>query len=342
VKTEIAAWFSLLFATKNNILKVSDSKNAKKAKKEGTMFGYVRADKPYLYMKDDVLYRAMYCGVCKGIGQVCGQTARIGLSYDVTFLSAIMHNILGLDVKIEKQHCLTHCIRARQMAEVDELTRQLGALNTTLVYYKYTDDIEDGDRGRGKRLWFKKGFKRVKKAYPEIERIVRENLAKQAQIEKAKTDSVDRAADATAKMLSEFSDYALGEKATANTRNLFYAVGKWIYLIDALDDYDKDLKKGAYNPFVLAYNAPCKQALLSGEHGEEVRYIFHAIFFDIRENLGGITLRYNSDLTDNILLRGLPKMTQQIMSGCDCDGRKTKERRKAEKADKSAKKENTK
>lgn len=310
--------------------------------KEVEMFGYVRTDRPYLYIKDDVLYRAMYCGLCKGIGQVCGQTARFGLSYDVTFLSVVMHNILGQDVKIEKQHCLTHCIRSRQMANVDELTRQLGALNTALVYYKCTDDIIDGDKGKGRRLWFKKGFKRMKKAYPEIERIVRENLANQEQIERAKTDSIDRAADATATMLAEFSKYALGEKSTANTRNLFYAIGKWIYLIDALDDYDKDVKKGAYNPFVLAYNAPNKQALLSGEYADEVRFIFHAIFFDIRENLGGIEFHYNRDLSDNILLRGLPQMTKQIMSGCDCNGRKNKALRKAEKADKSAQKENTK
>ena len=132
------------------------------------MFGYVRADTPYLFIKDETLYRAMYCGVCKGIGQVCGHTARIGLSYDTTFLSIILHNIKGVDIKVEKQHCLTHCIRSRKMAEVDELTRQIGALNTVLAYYKYTDDIEDGDGGRGKRLFFKKGFKRVKKKYPEI------------------------------------------------------------------------------------------------------------------------------------------------------------------------------
>ncbi|MBQ9713864.1 MAG: hypothetical protein IJV83_00930 [Clostridia bacterium] len=303
------------------------------------MFGYVRADTPYLYIKDDALYRAMYCGVCKGIGQVCGHTARMGLSYDVTFLSVILHNILGEDVKIEKQHCLTHCIRSRNMAEVDELTRKLGALNTVLVYYKYTDDIADGDRGRGKRLWFKKGFKRVKKAYPEIERIVRENLAKQEEIERAKTDSVDRAADSTAVMLAEFSDYALGEKATPYTYNLFYAVGKWIYLIDALDDYDKDMKKRAYNPFALAYKAACKKELCEGEYGKEVEFIFHAIFFDIRENLGQISFRFNRDLSDNILLRGLPMMTKRIMSGCNCMGRKNKEQRKA---DKSAQRKNTK
>ena len=162
------------------------------------MFGYVRTDRPHLYIKDETLYKALYCGVCKGIGKVCGNAARMGLSYDVTFLSALLHNLLGVDVKIEKQHCLTHCIRTRDMAEVDELSLQLGALNTALVYYKYTDDIADGDRGRGKRLWFKKGFRRMKKAYPEIEKIVRENLAKQEETERQKTESIDRAADATA------------------------------------------------------------------------------------------------------------------------------------------------
>lgn len=300
------------------------------------MFGYVRTDTPYLYIKDDALYRAMYCGVCKGIGEVCGQTARMGLSYDVTFLSVILHNIAGVDVTVEKAHCLTHCIRSKPMANVDEITRRLGALNTALVYYKYTDDIKDGDRGKGKRIWFKKGMKRVRRKYPEIERIVRENLARQEETERAKTDSVDRAADATATMLAEFSDYVLQEKATEKTRNLFYAVGKWIYVIDALDDYDKDVKKGAYNPFVLAYGAADRKTLLQGKTGEEVQYIFHAIFFDIRENLAGISFRFNRDLSDNILLRGLPMMTKRIMSGCGASG--SCKRRK----DKTAQKEETK
>ncbi|MBQ2769385.1 MAG: hypothetical protein IJF44_05380 [Clostridia bacterium] len=296
------------------------------------MFGYIRTDTPYLYIKDDILYKAMYCGVCKGIAEVCGHKARMGLSYDTTFLSVVMHNIAGQDVEIEKSHCLTHCIRVRPMAAVDELTRKIGALNTALVYYKYTDDIMDGDRGRGKRLWFKKGFKRVKKLYPEIARIVQSNLANQEKTEKAKVDSLDRAADATATMLAEFSDYALGEKANEYTRNLFYAVGKWIYLIDALDDYDKDKKKNAYNPFILAYGADCKEKLTCGEKAEEIRYVFHSLFFDIRENLSHIEFHFNRDLSDNILLRGLPAMTDKVLQG-GC---------KVCKQDKKTKKENTK
>ncbi len=292
------------------------------------MFGYIRTDIPYLYKKDEVLYRAMYCGVCKGIGQVCGQNARMGLTYDVTFLSVILHNLSGVDVKIEKSHCMTHCIRSHEMANVDELTRKLGALNTLLVYYKYTDDIADEGKGKFKRSFFKGGYKRAKKRYPEMDELVKRNLALQEKAEKNKTDSVDRAADATATMLAEFSDYVLGENANEHTRKLFYAVGKWIYLIDALDDYDKDIKKANYNPFYLAYNAKNKAQLTSGRRGEEVRFLFHSLFFDIRESLSHLTFPFNRDLSDNILLRGLPAMTERIMRGCDCNGKCKKDKSK--------------
>ena len=67
------------------------------------MFGYIRTDPAYLYGKDDILYRAFYCGLCKSIGKSCGQRARFALNYDLTFLSAFAHNVCGEDVQIERQ-----------------------------------------------------------------------------------------------------------------------------------------------------------------------------------------------------------------------------------------------
>jgi len=154
---------------------------------------------------------------------------------------------------------------------------------------------------------------------------VRGFMKTQAETEKANTESLDRAADPTANMLARVCDLILGEKATECTHNLFYAVGKWIYLIDALDDYDKDKKKGAYNPFVRAFGAEDKKALVCGKSGDEVRFVFHAIFFDIRENLSKITFHFNRDLSDNILIRGLPATTKRVMEG-DCKTCKKKAR----------------
>lgn len=278
------------------------------------MFGYVRYDLPNLYIKDMMLYKAMYCGLCKGIAASCGQAARMGLSYDMTFLSALLHNMTGTDIKIEKQNCFEHRIKKRPIAVVDELTAALGALNTVLCYYKLTDDIEDSGKGHGKRLWFKKGFKRAKKNYPDMVRLVEEYMKAQSASEREKCASPDMAADPTALMMQSLSDYFLKEKATEHTRRLFYELGKWIYLIDALDDYDKDKKKNNYNPFVLAYASESKQALMQ-QNGEEIRFLFSALFYDMREALGNVTFYFNRDLTDNVILRGLPLETERVMKG---------------------------
>ena len=53
------------------------------------MFGYIGPDRPYLFIKDETLYKAMYCGVCRCISKECGQMARTALTYDMAFMSAL-------------------------------------------------------------------------------------------------------------------------------------------------------------------------------------------------------------------------------------------------------------
>lgn len=278
------------------------------------MFGYVRYDFPNLYIKDLMLYKALYCGVCKGIAKSCGQTARIGLTYDVAFLSALLHNIAGVDIKVTEQHCFEHAVRKRPIAEVDPLTEALGAFNTVLVYYKLTDDIRDGDRGRGRRMWFRKGFRRAEKKYPDLCALVRNFMEEQERTEKNAPPSPDMAAEATALMTASVSDLLLGGKATGDTHGLFYFLGKWVYLIDALDDYDKDKKKKRYNPFVAAYDCASRAELMETK-GQEVCFLFDTLFYSMREHLAQIEFHFNRDLTDNIILRGIPVETQRVMRG---------------------------
>lgn len=288
------------------------------------MFGYVRYDLPNLYIKDLMLYKAMYCGLCKGIGASCGQAARVGLTYDVAFLSALLHNISGTDVRVERAHCVEHCIRKRPIAALDPLTEELGALNTVLVYYKLTDDIHDGGKGRGRRIWFRKGFKRAKKKYPELVSVVESYMKEQGQVEKAKTPSPDRAADPSANMMRALSDHLLKDKATPYTAGLFYELGKWVYLIDALDDYDKDKKKGNYNPFLLSYPEEDKKQFVE-KHGKELGFVFSSVFRTIAESKKQIKFHFNTDLIDNILFRGLIRETDRVMKNEKINKKESKE-----------------
>lgn len=280
---------------------------------------------PYLFKKDEVLYKALYCGLCKGIGAGCGQRARTALTYDVAFTSALIHNIRGEDVNIKKGRCALHFIRSRPIAAVDEITVALGCVNTALAYYKLCDDKADGDKRGILRHLYKKGYKRVLKRHPEVAEIIKRQTEAQAELEAANCAIIDMAAEPSAVMMRDLSKYLLKDFSTAETEKLFYAIGKWVYLADAVDDYDKDVKKGRYNVLLNVYGEKCKaDAVKKG--GGDLNFIFDMLFSEMRQALAAIKFHFNHDLTDNIILRGIPLKTRNLVYG-EC-GKKCKDKEK--------------
>ncbi len=291
------------------------------------MFGYINPDAPYLFKKDEVLYRALYCGACKGIGKSCGQRARTALTYDVAFLSALVHNIRGEDVKIEKRRCAVHWIRRRPVALPDETTLALGCVNTILAYFKLCDDKRDGEKRAILRHLYKKGYKRALKRRPAVAEIIKRRTEELATLEEEGCASLDMAAEPTAMMMAEIAADLLGGFSNDGTQKLFYSIGKWIYLIDALDDYDKDVKKGRYNVIYNIYRkSTLKEAVEVG--GEDLKFAFDALFCDMREGLSGIKFAFNHDLTDNIILRGIPLKTRSVFYGAGQDRKGKKNEQK--------------
>ena len=279
------------------------------------MFGYIGPDSPWLFKKDEILYKASYCGICKSIGRGCGTRARTALTYDMAFVSALVHNIMGIDVNIERERCAVHWLKRRPVAKPDEISVALGCANTILAYHKFLDDKEDGQRLKGSlRHLYKRGYKRATKQHPELEKIIAGQTASQSEIEKRESGIIDEAAEPTAIMMRELSKYILKEHSTPHTEELFYNIGKWVYLVDALDDYDRDVKKSRYNVLFNAYGADCRQKAIK-EHGEEIKFIFDILFAGMRESLANIKFHFNHDLTDNIILRGIPQRTRGIFYG---------------------------
>ena len=149
------------------------------------MFGYISPDRPYLFIKDETLYKALYCGVCRSISSECGQLSRTALTYDIAFMSALVHNIRGEDVKIVKRRCPVHPLRSRPMTEKDEITSVLACANTALAYFKLSDDKADKDARGALRFLYNGGYKKVVKKHPRITEIVSEQMRSQAELEKA-------------------------------------------------------------------------------------------------------------------------------------------------------------
>ncbi|MDE7379963.1 MAG: hypothetical protein K2N14_02820 [Clostridia bacterium] len=285
------------------------------------MFGYINPDRPYLFIKDETLYKAIYCGMCRSIGKGCGNFSKTALTYDIAFMSALLHNIAGCDVKLKRRHCGLHIIKRRPMAEPDDISILLGCVNTALAYYKLLDDKADGDKKGAFAFAYKRGFKRVLKKYPRVAEIVKNGIDKQRETELANCKIIDEACEATAQMMKELSALALGEYATEHTGALCYDIGKWVYLADALDDYDKDVKKGRYNVLYNAFGCTSKQEAVE-KNSEEINFIFNTLFADMRMRLANIKFHFNHDLTDNIILRGIPLKTRKLVYGKCGEGKK--------------------
>lgn len=282
------------------------------------MFGYIATDFPNVFVKDTVLYRASYCGLCKGIGKCCGNGGRLTLSYDLTFLSIFLHNVAGLDFDIKKENCILHPFKKRPVAVPDKLTERLGALNVILSFYKLTDDVIDEGKGAGKRFFFKSAFKRAKKKEPELNQTVKDSYSKLREFEKENSDSVDIVSDVFAEMTKTVIKELLAEKYTEKVGAVGYNLGKWIYLIDALDDYDKDKKNGNYNVFLNAFGNYRDKKTFISERKADLENIFGEIFYQIFTNGKEISYNFNHDLIDNVLYSGLRAQTKSIMEGNKC------------------------
>lgn len=284
------------------------------------MFGYINPDAPYLFVKDEKLYKAVYCGMCKSIGEGCGNMAKSALTYDMAFMSVLLHNIANCDVKVEKRRCALH-IKRRFMAKPDDISVLLGCVNTALAYYKLLDDKRDGDKKGLFAFIYRRGFKRTLKRHPVVADIIAESIDSQNKLEEEGCAVIDAACEPTAQMMKKLSDYALSDYATEDTGRLMYDLGKWVYLADALDDYDKDVKKGRYNVLHRAFGCDTKEEAVKA-NGEEINFIFNSLFADMRARLAGIKFYFNHDLTDNIILRGIPVKTRRLVYGKCGEGKK--------------------
>ena len=68
------------------------------------------------------------------------------------------------------------------------------------------------------------------------------------ELEKEKNPSLDRTADAFARLLAAAAPGTGDETVDRPRAQLLYQLGRWIYLADAADDLAEDREKGRYNP----------------------------------------------------------------------------------------------
>ena len=224
------------------------------------MFGYIRAEKSEMKIKEFEIYKAVYCSLCKKLGKSYGVISRFTLSYDFTFLALLNLSLKDGCVNIEKKCCVFNPLKKCNFCKNTDDLEMPAAAAMIMTYYKLLDNIAD-EKGIIKlgflmlKPIFKMANKKAAKKYPEIEQIVADYISEQIKLEKADCKDVDMACDPTAKALSQILAFC-SENASQKRvlERLGYCLGRYIYLMDAFCDLKKDIKSGSFNVLKIKEN----------------------------------------------------------------------------------------
>ena len=288
------------------------------------MLGYVKPDKPELKIREFEIYSGYYCGICKSIARRYGQLPRMTLNYDSVFLAIL---IAGIDPEVEHieiERCIVHPAKKRTIIYDSSAIDYAADILLLLAYYKLKDDYQDERSLKAAvGIALMQGtFQKLMKTTPEKCSYVEERLNELTSLEKENCASIDRSAEPFAKLMEEVFDYPhLGNTKNSTDhhgifRRIGYHLGKWIYLIDAYDDIEDNLKEKSFNPLIIQFEYnPDKETVdeFKARIRERVETNLVLYLAEIAKSCSSLKFEKNQGLIENILYLGLMKKSEEIL-----------------------------
>ncbi len=279
------------------------------------MFGYVIPDKLNMYIKDFNVFQSFYCGLCKTLGKTGSQVTRLCTNYDVTFYSVLMHSLLKQEVKFERKMCVYNG-KKKVCVAPDELSRKMADIAVMLVYYNAEDDVTDGKKSRIFIKWRLALRKRAaKRRLPSIDALMKDSFATLNALEKDKCDSIDRVADTFASLMRDITKELMPTDDVIDT--FTYNLGRIVYLLDAVDDVEKDSKKGRYNPILLNYGKCDNKREYLEKNKEELEFLLNSTYNKIVGAYNAMDIVMYEGVLSNTIYLGIKMQMERLLKGDD-------------------------
>lgn len=271
------------------------------------MFGYISPLKCELRVRELALYNAYYCGLCRSIQSRFGEVPRLTLSYDCAFLALLTAGILGAE-PCEERRCGYKPLKGKMPVAPDsEAVRFAADVNVLLAYHKCSDDWKDERKPSALigRTALNAAAEKAGAVRPEAEAAVINGLQELSALEKSGCAELDQPADAFARLMQGVFSAAPVDKTSGTILRQFgWHLGRWLYLIDAWDDREKDRKNGCYNPF-----------LASGAGEERASFLMNLSLNEAEKAYDLLNLKSNRGVLDNIVHLGCAHKTEQLLKG---------------------------
>lgn len=214
------------------------------------MFGYVIANWKELDKTQQERYAGVYCGICRRIQVQCGELPRMVLRYDMAFLALLLGSLYEPEESGEKSLCLVHPGKKRLQTD-NPYIRYAADMNVALAYYKALDDWQDDRKPTARILAhsLRKHYQRISAQYPRQCHAIETCLDALGRLEKENCPNPDTPANCFGQLMGALFVYE-EDLWAPYLREMGLALGRFIYLLDASVDYDRDKKKGKYNPYI--------------------------------------------------------------------------------------------
>ena len=279
------------------------------------MFGYINVFKDTLQKGQYGAWNTFLCGMCTSLKAEYGNKARLTAGWDINFYNVLFHSVKNLPAKIEMQNCLSSPLKKRSIMQKDEITDKLATANLLLAYFNAIDDDTDGDTCFKHKVVLsalKKPFKKAKQNAPELFDKLNECYQKLLKAEKQGCANIDQTCEYTADMSVYVAKFVLGDDFDNPYLSwLCYNVGKWVYIIDALDDLKKDYRTNKYNP-LYAWLGKIEPKEFVKNNIDELEFLFYSTLNKIAESFNDMQLTAYTCLLKNIIYESMRKKTQEI------------------------------
>lgn len=280
------------------------------------MFGYVIVDKPSLRIREYDYYRATYCGLCHAMGKCTGCLSRLTLSYDVTFFVLVREMIDGTKVEFIKKRCVRHPIKKINTVKINPQMEYSAYVSAQLAFGKIVDNVND-EKGAKRllakicQLMFSRMDMKSFDGIPSMADFISKKLDIISQIEADRTKSIDAPAEVFGDMMAGLLAYEFEGEKKLIAEKIGKRIGRWIYIVDAFDDYFDDRKSGSYNPFVELYEGKdfSEDDLISISKTLEAEL---SLAFSAIELLDDDGDKNRSEAVKNILCLGMPASVDRI------------------------------
>jgi len=261
------------------------------------MFGYICINKPELKVKEYQRYRAFYCGLCRTLLKKYGRLGQMTLSYDVTFLILLLSGLYEQEAAHSKHGCVVHPAKKHDML-VNNITEYAADMNIALTYHKLIDNWQDEKKlsGLAGSKAFANKYKKIENKYKRQCSQIEKSLKELSECEKRNETSLDVVSRCFGEIMAEVFVYR-EDQWEKNLRDMGFYLGKFIYLMDAYDDLEKDKKNKSYNPFLSRCD--------SDSFEEEIRDILNMMMSQCCVEFEKLPIIQDVELLRNILYAGV-------------------------------------